>query len=63
VRILRTAVFQAQVVAREQSADWYQQLLHDIGRVQLPQRDNRINPHVVKRKMSNFALKREQHHH
>lgn len=63
VRILRTAVFQAQVVATEQSADWYQQLLHDIGQAQLPQRNNRINPRVVKRKMSNFALKREQHRH
>jgi hypothetical protein len=63
VRILRTAVFQAQIVATEQSADWYQQLLHDIGQAQLPQRDNRINPRVVKRKMSNFALKREQYRH
>jgi hypothetical protein len=63
VRILRTAVFQAQIVAPEQHADWYQHLLHDIGKAQLPQRDNRINPRVVKRKMSNFDLKREQHYH
>jgi hypothetical protein len=63
VRILRSAVFPAQIVAPEQSADWYQLLLHDIGQARLPQRDNRINPRVVKRKMSNFGLKREEHRH
>jgi Insertion element 4 transposase N-terminal/Transposase DDE domain len=63
VRILRSAVFPAQIVAPEQSADWYQQLLHDIGQARLPQRDNRINPRVIKRKMSKFALKREEHRH
>ena len=31
VRILRTAVFPSQIVAPEQSADWYQQLLNYIG--------------------------------
>jgi hypothetical protein len=63
VRILRSAAFPAQIVASKQSADGYQQLLHDIGQARLPQRDNRINPRVVKRKMSNFALKREEHRH
>jgi hypothetical protein len=63
MRILRTAVFQAQIVAPEQHPDWYHHLLHDIGKAQLPHRDNRINPRVVKRKMSNFDLKREQHDH
>jgi len=48
VRILCTVVFPAQIVVPEQSADWYQQLLHDIGQALLPQRDNRINPRVVK---------------
>jgi hypothetical protein len=63
VRILRTAVFQAQIVAPEQSTDWYHHLLHDIVRAQLPRRDNRINPRVIKRKISKFGLKREQHRH
>lgn len=63
LRILRDAVFQAQIVAPKQIADWYQRLLRDIGREQLPRRDNRINPRVVKRKMSKFDLKREQHRH
>jgi len=62
VRILREAVFQAQIVATSQSRDWYQRLLHDIGREQLPKRDNRCNPRVIKRKMSKFDLKREQHY-
>ena len=63
VRILRTAVFQAQIVASEQTAGWYQRLLCDIGQAQLPQRKNRINPRVIKRKMSKFGLKRAQHYH
>lgn len=63
LRILRTAVFQAQIVAPEQFDSWYQRLLQDIGRQQLPRRDNRSNPRVIKRKMSKFLLKREQHRH
>ena len=38
-------------------------LLRDIGQAQLPQRENRINPCVVKRKMSQFDLKGEQQSH
>jgi hypothetical protein len=63
VRIIRNAVFEAQIVAQAQFAPWYARLLRDIAREQLPERDNRCNPRVVKRKMSNFALKREQHRH
>jgi hypothetical protein len=63
VRIIRNAVFEAQIVAQSQFALWYARLLRDIAREQLPQRDNRCNPRVVKRKMSNFDLKREQHRH
>ena len=61
VRILRDAVFQAQIVATSQAQDWYQRLLQDIGREQLPKRDNRCNPRVIKRKVSKFDLKRECH--
>lgn len=63
VRIIRDAVFQAQIVAPSQSANWRQRLLQDIGRELLPKRDNRSNPRVVKRKMSKFDLKREEHRH
>lgn len=61
LRIVREAVFQAQIVAPAQALEWYQRLLRNIGREQLPQRDNRCNPRVVKRKMSKFDLKREPH--
>ncbi len=63
LRIIREAVFQAQIVAPHQARDWYHRLLRDIGREQLPQRANRSNPRVVKRKMSKFDLKREPHRH
>jgi hypothetical protein len=41
----------------------YRRLLTDIARHRLPERDNRSNPRVVKRKMSNFRLKRPEHQH
>jgi hypothetical protein len=63
LRILRNAIFEFQIIAESQKAAWYERLLRDIGRERLPQRDHRCNPRVVKRKMSNFALKREQHRH
>ena len=63
VRILRSAVFEGQIVAPSQLATWRARLLRDIAREQLPERDNRCNPRVVKRKMSNFDLKREKHRH
>jgi hypothetical protein len=61
VRILRSALLEAQIVARAQFAQWYDQLLAEIGAGRLPQRDNRCNPRVVRRKMSNFDLKRDKH--
>ena len=38
----------------------YQRLLQDIRQFCLPERDNRWNPRVVKRKMSKFPLKRPE---
>ncbi len=63
VRILRNAVFEAQIVAQEQHSQWFDRVLRDIGREVLPVRDHRCNPRVVKRKMSKFDLKRDQHRH
>jgi len=63
VRIVRNAVFEFQIVAESQKAAWYHCMLRDIGREQLPTRDNRCNPRVVRRKMSNFGLKRKTHQH
>lgn len=61
LRILRNAVFEFQIVAEDQKPLLHQQLLRDIARTKLPERANRSNPRVVKRKMSNFYKKRDKH--
>lgn len=40
----------------------YAGMVAHIAQGRLPSRDNRINPRVVKRKMSNFAKKRAEHY-
>src|SRR6185437_9574433 len=40
---------------------WYEALLEEMGQELLPPRRNRINPRVVKRKMSKFKKKRAHH--
>jgi hypothetical protein len=42
---------------------WYQDLLAEIGEEVLPERRNRINPRVIKRKMSHWEKKKPQHRH
>lgn len=42
---------------------WYEDLLAEIGEEVLPERRNRINPRVIKRKMSNWRKKRPEHQH
>lgn len=42
---------------------WYEDLLAEIGEEILPARRNRINPRVIKRKMSNWRKKRPEHRH
>ena len=61
LRILRQAVFEFQVVCESQFAGLHKRLLNDIAQAQLPERVHRSNPRVVKRKMSNFEKKRQQH--
>lgn len=61
VRVLQNAVPEFQMTAPEQLPALYQRLLRDIGRKRLPPRRLRSNPRVVKRKMSNFKLKRPEH--
>ena len=38
-------------------------MLSEIGEEVLPPRRNRINPRVIKRKMSNWRKKRPEHRH
>jgi hypothetical protein len=42
---------------------WYDDLLAEIAEEVLPERRNRINPRVIKRKMSNWRKKRPEHRH
>jgi hypothetical protein len=42
---------------------WYDELLAEIAEEVLPERRNRINPRVIKRKMSNWLKKRPEHRH
>jgi hypothetical protein len=61
IRVLQNALPEFQMTAPEQLPALYQRLLRDMARKQLPQRRLRSNPRVVKRKMSNFKLKRPEH--
>ncbi len=63
VRLLRSAVIEGQIVAEAQRPAWRARLLREIARHQLPARDGRCNPRVVRRKMSNFDVKRDKHRH
>ncbi|APW63202.1 IS4 family transposase [Paludisphaera borealis] len=49
--------------SREGRSRWYQAVLAEIGEEVLPERRNRINPRVIKRKMSNWKKKRPEHRH
>jgi hypothetical protein len=40
---------------------WYQMLIDEVAEEQLPPRRNRINPRVIKRKMSHWKKKRPEH--
>jgi hypothetical protein len=40
---------------------WWERLLAEVGEEVLPERRNRINPRVIKRKMSNWPVKRPEH--
>jgi hypothetical protein len=61
IKVLQKAVPEFQMTAPEQLPALYQRLLRDMARKRLPQRRLRSNPRVVKRKMSNFKLKRAEH--
>ncbi|HOR01364.1 MAG TPA: IS4 family transposase [Anaerolineae bacterium] len=63
LRVLQDAVPEFEMTAPEQLACLYARLLSDIADELLPARRNRINPRVVRRKMSNFKLKRPEHYH
>jgi Insertion element 4 transposase N-terminal/Transposase DDE domain len=61
LRILRCRLPECSSAGREQTEAWFAGLVWEMGQEVLPQRRNRVNPRVVKRKMSKFAKKRPQH--
>ena len=63
VRVLQDAIPEFQLVAPEQQPALYRRLLRDVGRGCVRERAPRSNPRVVKRKMSKFRVKREEHQH
>jgi len=63
LEIVRDAVPEFQQVAPAHQPALYERLLREIAAKRLPERRLRINPRVVKRKMSNFKLKRAEHLH
>lgn len=63
IEVIKDAIPEFQMVAESQHHQLYQRLLEDIARIRLPERRTRVNPRVVKRKMSNFLKKRPKHYH
>ena len=61
LEVVRDAVPEFQMVAAAQQQALYERMLQDIAAKQLPARRPRSNARVVKRKMSNFKLKRAEH--
>jgi hypothetical protein len=63
LNVVLDAIPEFQMTVPEQRPRLYRRLLHDLVDDLLPPRRPRTNPRVVKRKMSNFGLKRPQHYH
>lgn len=61
LRILRLRLPECSGAAPGAFRAWYERLLEEMGQERLPPRRNRINPRVVKRKMSKFHKKRPRH--
>lgn len=62
LRLIREMIPEAQRTAAADHPHLYRQLLADIVATPLRPRANRGNPRVVKRKMSNFGVKKPEHH-
>lgn len=61
LRLINDAIYDFQLIDPVDHPRLWQRLLRDIVAFRLPEREDRINPRVVKRKMSNFKLKRPEH--
>lgn len=63
LRVIQDAIPEFQMTTPQDLPRLSARLLRDIARHLLPLRRARANPRVVKRKMSNFRLKRQEHYH
>jgi len=63
LRILRETAPLLRAASTDRLPFLYAAMIQHIAQGRLPLRDNRINPRVVKKKMSNFAKKRPEHCH
>lgn len=61
LRILQTRLPECESSTPQGLARWYECLLWEMAQERIEPRRNRINPRVVKRKMSKFAKKRPHH--
>jgi hypothetical protein len=61
LHVLHDAIPEFQMTSPDQHAQLFERLLRDVAANLLPERRLRTNPRVVKRKMSNFHLKRPEH--
>ncbi|MCA9085737.1 MAG: hypothetical protein KDA81_16875, partial [Planctomycetaceae bacterium] len=41
---------------------WFRQLVNEVAEQRLPPRRNRVNPRVIKRKLSNWPKKQRKHY-
>lgn len=62
IKILRCRIAEYPSKPRDQNR-WWRNLLNEIAQETLPPRRNRINPRVIKRKMSRWKKKRPPHYH
>ena len=63
VRVLRETAPLMRAAPTVRLPALYNAMIRHIAQGQLPPRDNRVNPRVVKKKMSNFGKKRPEHYH
>lgn len=63
VRLIKLAIPEFQMLAACEHPRLYRRLLHDLLQEVLPERANRVNPRVVRRKVSKFRVKRPEHYH
>ena len=61
LRVIRRKFDKFQIADSDQTALLYDRMIKEISKKTLPQRDNRSNPRVVKKKKSKYKQKRPEH--